>query len=150
MKNQNPDFKKLVQKMFDSHDVSALMHVSILAQQLKDNPKTGISLIYQTFEDALNQAYTQDGVNHRAFVESQAGGPMETIPWAVYNSVGDVYPYFERDQRFSALRQVLRCLDKYNTKYVQDTHTPGIREPLLLTDICIVRPVYWPDYKEFR
>lgn len=118
------DFNKKITKAFDAHDVAAFLHVSPLAQQLKDNPDKAINLIYQTFEEALNQAYTDDrGVNQRAYVQSLAGGPMETIPWAVYNSVGDVYPYLEKNQRFNALRQVLRCLDQYNTGYVQDTHT---------------------------
>lgn len=147
-KDQEVNFKGLLQKAFDSHDGAAFMHIPILEQQLKDDPNNAINLIHQTFEAALNQAYTNDGENQRAFVESLARGPMETIPWAVYNAVGGVYLYLEKNQRFAALRQVLRCLDKYNTKIVQDTHTCGIRDPILLTDIAIVRPPYWPGLDE--
>lgn len=148
MEIDREDLGKGIQKCFDSHDAAAIMHIPILAQTLKDNPKEGISLIYPTYETGLNQAYTRNGHNNRAFIQGLAGGPMETVPWAVYNAVGDVYPLLERKDRFGALRQVLRCLDQNNTQHVQDTHTRGIREPLLLTDIAVVRPVYWPGLEE--
>jgi hypothetical protein len=101
----------------------------------------------------LNQAYTdKKGVNNRAFVEAIAGGPYEEIPWAIYNSVGTAYPYFTRKQKNDALSQILRILDVRNYLEVNGDrgagHTTGIREPLLLTDICSIRPIYWPGTEE--
>ena len=80
-----------------------------------------------------------------------AGGPLETIPWAVYNSVGAAYPYFTRPQKDLALEQMLDILDTRNTMEItgdgRPGHTTGIREPLLLSDICVCRP-YWPGIGE--
>jgi hypothetical protein len=43
-----------------------------------------------------------------------------------------------------ALEKILNIMDGINNRYIQISHTPYIREPLLLTDICISRPMYWP------
>lgn len=79
---------------------------------------------------------------------------METIPWRVYNSVGAVYPYLDREQKNRALKQVLNILDGLRSSYVNGAegigHTTGIREPLLLTDIVLVRGHYLPGIGESR
>ncbi len=146
------DFERLgrdIQRGFDAHEAAAVVHVLPLAEMLKDSPDRAIDLIFRTYNRALNEAYTDDGGrNVRCFVESLTGGPLETIPSAVYNAVGVVYPYLERKQKDEALRGVLNILDGINSRYVQDSHTPFIREPLLLSDIAICRWCYWPGLQE--
>lgn len=142
--------KKAVQRAFDTHEAAAFAHVSFLAEMLMDKPDKGIDLIVQTYNEGLNAAYTDDrGVNNRALVQAECGGPHEAVPWAVYNAVGAVYPYLNRKQKNRALGEIIfRILDTRNFAEVRGErgagHTPGIREPLLLSDIVIARPAYWP------
>ena len=136
-------------RAFDTHDAAALLQVAPLVEQLKDDPDQAIDRIFLTYNNALNDAYAgENGINRRAFIESLAGGPNEVVPSAVYNAVGAVYPYLERPQRDKALRQILNILDGINYRYVQSSHTPFIREPLLLADITICRGIYWPGLEE--
>lgn len=143
------ELNKAIHRCFDSHTASSLLHIAPFAEMLKDDPKRAIETIFEVYNRALNEAYTDDsGVNNRDFVEAVAGGPCETIPWDLYNAVGAVYPYLEREQKDRALGKVLNILDSRNYAEVNggrgEGHTPGIREPLLLSDICIARPLYWP------
>jgi len=150
MRSEDLDnLKKGMQRAFDSHEAVSFLHILPLAEMLKDEPKKAIESIFTTYNQALNEAYTDEsGMNPRSFVESIAGGPLETIPWAIYNAVGAVYPYFERELRDDALGQILSMLDRRNYVEVNTNHTPGIKEPLLLSDICITRPLYWPGLKD--
>ena len=115
---------------------------------LKDNPNKAIDMIFAVYNKALDDAYTEDGKNVRAFIESVAGGPHEAVPCAIYNAVGEIYPYLDRSQKDRALKQILKILDLINYIYVQNIHTPFIREPLLLSDISICRLIYWPGLDE--
>ncbi len=142
-------------RAFFQHDVAVLEHVEPFAQLMKDNPDKGIDMISKVYNHSLNQSYTNEkGENMRAFIEAIAGGPLETVPWAVYNSVGAVYPYLERPQQDKALQKLLKIWDGINYGYVNGArstgHTTGIREPLLLADIHNVRPLYWPGLDEAR
>ncbi len=143
------DLIKWVERAFDVHTVSEIIHIAPFAEMLKKDPDRAIDKIFQKYDEALDQAYTnENGVNERAFVESSAGGPCELIPWALYKAVGSVYPFLERVQKDRALSQILNILD--GRKYTEVNglesmgHTTGIREPLLLSDIRIVRQLYWP------
>lgn len=62
----------------------------------------------------------------------------------LYNAVGAVYPLLDIEQKNDAIKAHLNQLDGINYYYVNRNHTPFIREPLLLTDITIARPLYWP------
>ena len=138
--------KKAVQRAFDTHEAAAFAHVSFLAEMLMDDPDKGIDLIVKTYNKGLDDAYTDErGVNNRALVQAECGGPHEAVPWAVYNAVGAVYPYLSREQKNRALKEIIfGILDLRNYIEVNCVHTPGIREPLLLSDIYIARPLYWP------
>ena len=142
-------FTKKIQRAFDTHDAAALVHIPPLINMFMDNPNQAIDLISETYNKALDDAYTsEDGVNQRAFVQAIAGGPYEAIPWALYNAVGRAYPYLEREQKDRALSEILGILDTRNYIEVNGGrgagHTTGIREPLLLSDITLARPLYWP------
>ncbi|MFH1071800.1 MAG: hypothetical protein V1743_00025 [Nanoarchaeota archaeon] len=142
-----------LQRGLDAHEVAALMHVAPLTQQLLEDPAKAISAIQKTYDRALDEAYSnENGQNWRGFIETTAGGPFEHIPWQVYNAIGSVYPALSREQRDSALRQILDILDVRNYLEVNGGtsvgHTTGIREPLLLGDIVAVRPLYWPGLEE--
>lgn len=136
-------------KSFDSHYAAAFVNSETLKQMLMDNPNNAINLIVDAYNQGLNQAYTNEkGENARWFIQAIAGGPFEAVPWAVYNAVGAVYPYLDREQKNKALEKILNILDERNYLEVNGGtgagHTTGIREPLLLSDICIVRRLYWP------
>lgn len=133
------------------HEVAAFIHIEPFAQMLMDNPDKAIERIFEVYNHALDDAYTDtNGKNTRAFIQAVAGGPCEIIPQSIYNAVGAVYPYLERKQKDRALGKVLNILDKLNYLIVNGIHTPGIREPLLLSDIIVVRPLYWPGLDEGR
>ncbi|MBX4196577.1 hypothetical protein KW805_03240 [Candidatus Pacearchaeota archaeon] len=139
---------KAINQAFDTHEAAAFLHVPQLASELQDNPKKAIDRIVGVYNKALDDAYEGE----RAMVESLAGGPHERIPWAVYNAVGAVYPYLDRDVKDHAVRQILNILDERNYVEVNGGrgagHTTGIREPLLLSDICLPRGFYWPGLDE--
>lgn len=152
-KCENPDLMKDLRRAYDAHAIARLMHLSDFEDKLMDNPDEAIKEIFTRYEAALDEAYTDEkGVNQRGFVEAMAGGPFELIPWAVYNAVGAAYPYLDRNQKDGALRQILSILDKRNYAEVNGDrgagHTTGIREPLLLSDICICRAPYWPGLRD--
>ena len=62
----------------------------------------------------------------------------------LYNVVGSIYPLLDRRQRNEVVGAHLNQFDGLNYLAVNSNHTPNIREPLLLADITIVRPLYWP------
>lgn len=141
--------KAAIEGAFSVHDAAAAIHIEPFAQLILDNPDEAIEMIGKIYNKALDDAYTdeKDG-NCRAFIEAIAGGPCETIPWAMYNAIGAVYPFLERPQKNKALGKILNILDSRNYGEVNGArgmgHTPGIREPTLLSDITIARPFYWP------
>jgi hypothetical protein len=146
------DIKKLtaaIEGAFAVHEASAMIHVEPFAKLLMDNPDEAIEQIGRVYNRALDDAYTDEKEgNVRAFVEAIAGGPCETIPWALYNAIGAVYPFLERPQKDKALGKIFGILDRRNWAEVNGErgagHTTGIREPLLLSDIAVARDIYWP------
>lgn len=138
-----------LEKAFISHEAASIVHVEPLARMLMDDPDKAIDLIVGIYNKALDDAYTkEDGENVRAFVEATCGGPYEAIPADVYNAVGTVYPFLDRERKDKALGKVLNIMDMINYFYVQISHTPFIREPLLLGDIYVARRLYWPGLDE--
>ena len=142
-----------IKNAFATHEACAIIHVDPFAQLLMDKPDEAINHIFDIYDRALDDAYTDEqNRNCRAFIEAIAGGPYETIPWALYNAVGAAYPFLEREQKNNALTQILNILDGRNYAEVNGArgagHTTGIREPLLLSDIAIARPLYWPGLHE--
>jgi len=141
---EKDEFDKSLRNVYDVHN-DAAMEVIPFSEMLKNEPDKAINLISKKYKELLDQAYTdKKGNNNRSYIEAIAGGPCETIPWAVYNAVGEVYPNFSREQKDKTISQILSILDRRNYVEVNCTHTPGIREPLLLSDICVARPLYWP------
>ena len=123
-------------------DIAVEEYIRPLAQALMDDPKKAIEQIFNSYNKALDSAYGKD----KSFIFAIAGGPYETIPWALYNAVGAVYPYLERDMKDLALGKILNILDRLNYADVNGLrgigYTTGIREPLLLSDIGIVRACF--------
>jgi len=139
--------------LFGVHEGSAAVHIEPFARQFYDNPDKAIDDLVTVYNKALDDAYTDEhGQNNRAFIQAIAGGPCEVVPWALYNALGAVYPYLERPQKDRALGKILNILDQRNYAEVNGDrgagHTTGIREPLLLSDIAIVRPLYWPGLRD--
>ncbi len=149
--NEN-DLKRImagIRGAFAAHEAAAAIHVEPLARLIQDDPDKAISQIVATYNNALDDAYhSEEDGKTRAFIEATAGGPAETVPWALYNSIGAVYPFLDRERRNKALGELLKILDLRNYAEVNGStsigHTTGIREPLLLSDISIVRELYWP------
>lgn len=149
-KSKSDEFKKSLERIFKNHEISASIYVEQLSKMLMDGQADkAIDEIFKVYNRALNCAYTDDnGKNDRGYVEAVAGGPCEIIPRAVYNAVGAVYPFLNREQKKKALSEIFRILNKQNYLIVNSIHTPGIREPLLLSDIGIAVPLYWPGLYE--
>lgn len=149
------DLIKSLLKSCARHEIAVMEFVDPLAELLNDNPKEGVKKIFEVYNNALDSAYTDErGENHRVLVQAYAGGPAESVPWAVYNAVGSVYPYLDRETKDGALGELLHIFDGLNCGYVNGSrgvgHTTGIREPLLLSDIGVVRRLYWPGLDEGR
>ncbi|MFH1503249.1 MAG: hypothetical protein ABIE36_01170 [Candidatus Diapherotrites archaeon] len=120
------------------------------SQVLWENPEQALNSLFDWYNESLDRAYTNSktGENYRDFVEMVAGGPHEAIPSALYNSVGGIYPFLDRELKNKALSKTLGILDLQNYVNVQISHTPYIKEPLLLSDITIARGLYWPGMDE--
>lgn len=139
--------KELHRTLF-KNDIAVLEHVEPLAELLMHDPVKGIKQIQQVYDKSLDDVYGKD----KAFILSLAGGPSEGVTWKIYNAVGAAYPYLDREKRDLALRQVINIFDGLNYAYVNGLygvgHTTGIKEPLLLADIAIIRNLYWPGLDE--
>lgn len=119
------------------------------SQMLWENPDVALDNLFKAYNNSLNEAYTnKTGETCRAFVEATCGGPHEAIPSAFYNAVGTIYPFLSREVKNKALCKILNIMDRIRSDYVQTSHTSYIHEPLLLSDIFIVRPFYWPGLEE--
>jgi len=152
------DFKDVIEGMRKElvrHEIALVEFVDPLSRALQEgNPEKVLEQFGSVYNKALDAAYTnKEGVNQRALTQTLAGGPFEYIPWAMYNALGAVYPYLNREQKDIALRQILNILDRRNFAEVNGErgagHTTGIREPLLLADITVCRGrFYWPGLGE--
>lgn len=138
------EFMKNVHRCFFRHDMAVLEIIDPFKEYIMDHPDKAIPHIKEIYEKGLNAVYGKD----RAFVESIAGGPAEHVPGALYNAIGSAYPYLERKQKDEAVGEILGILDGINYAYVQNSHTNMIKEPLLLADITLARPLYWPGIEE--
>ena len=139
-----------IDRDISKHHIAATTEGNTLGALLRENPDEGIKMIRIAYERGLDYAYTdRQGHNNRGFIEAVAGGPHEAVPAAVYNAVGSVYPRLTREQKDAALIEVVDgILDRINSFYIQNSHTPYIHEPLLLSDICVARYRYWPGMDE--
>ena len=124
-------------------DIVAAEHIPSLAEQLMDDPESGLKRIFETYGRVTRDAYPGIAGVYCGW----AGGPHESFTWSLYNAVGAVYPYLDRRGKNIALKQLLTIFDGLNCGIVNGAravgHTTGIREPLLLSDVSIVNPVYW-------
>lgn len=134
------------------HEIAVMTHIEPLAALLKKDHKEGLKKIREAYGKALQDVYGKDENVSMGYILSLAGGPAESLTWPLYNAIGAVYPYLDRETKDIALKEILGMLDGYNYGIVNGAlgvgHTTGIREPLLLSDICIARPLYWPGLKD--
>jgi len=138
-----------INESFSKHYAIANEVSQTFSEYVWDNPRKALDELFDWYNNALDKAYTdKKGNNVRGFIEAVAGGPHEAVPAALYNSVGAIYPILDREMKDVALRRVLGILDGINNLYVQLSHTPYIKEPLLLADIATVRGLYWPGLDE--
>ncbi len=81
--------------------------------------------------------------------ESVIGIGDDYIPnTKLYNALGCIYPFLSRENKDKALHAYLTQFNGINYMRVQNNHTPYIREPLVLADIWIINPLYWPGLEE--
>ncbi len=145
--NADKIIRQLERQLFN-YNLVALANIPELEQLLKECPDEGIASILKIYERMCNQAYE----GRRAYVEAIAGGPIENLTWPLYNAIGSIYPYLDRERKDKALTEVLSIMDRRRYSEVNGLegvgHTTGIREPLLLADICITRHLYWPGLQD--
>lgn len=139
-----------MEKNFKNHYFIARDSSDKFSQLVWENPMSALNVLFKIYNSALNKAYTNSKTeeNVRWLVESMTGGPHEAIPSALYNSVGAIYPYLDREVKNYALEKIFTILDLIRNDYIQFSHTSYIRDPLLLSDISIARPAYWPGLRE--
>lgn len=83
-------------------------------------------------------------VNTMKFDDDPEPESDKMYPRTLRERFGEMYPHLNREQRDIVLKVVLDTMDGDNYLVVQNDHTPHIKEPMLLADICISRPLYWP------
>jgi hypothetical protein len=137
---------------FDTHDAAVLIHIEPLRVLFEQDPDAAFEQIVGAYHRSMDTAYTNEsGENVRSLIESMVG-PFEGEGRAVSNIVGSFYPHFNRERQDRALTGLLNIYDSINSGYVNGGRgegiTEGIHEPLLLRDIDIVRPGYWPGLYE--
>lgn len=130
-----------------SGNVETPKNVDEFRALLRANATFALSQLSNTFRTMEDAHFGGD-----AFVRSLAGGAPESITWALYNSVGDVFPSLSRSEKDLAVGHTLAIMDQQNYVIVNGGdgvgHTTGIREPLYLGEICTVRGLYWPGLDE--
>ncbi|MFH1308086.1 MAG: hypothetical protein ABIH72_04495 [archaeon] len=139
------NFMTELERICAGQEIAALMHIEPLRSLLLSKPDEAIPKINQAYDAAVNEAM---GNTEQAYVNVYAGGPSEAFTKPLFDIVGAAYPWYTRDQKDSALKQVLGVLDKYRYDIANLVHTPNIREPLLLSDIGICSPLYWPGLRD--
>jgi hypothetical protein len=146
----NENFFKELSNQFMKHYNLSRDVAENFSQEIWKNPEKALDSLIGWYNESLDKAYTnpKTGENNRAFVEMTCGGPHEAIPSAVYNCIGEIYPFLNRDLKNKALKKIFGILDFQNIRNIQFSHTPYIREPLLLSDISISRQMYWPGLAE--
>ncbi len=116
---------------------------------MRTNPDLALSQLPATLR-TLEEAYFKRDPS----VPRLAGGFPESVTWAVYNSIGSVFPSLPRGVKDTAIRQTLSLMDRQCHEIVNGQiglgHTTGIREPLYLGELCTVRWRYWPGLDEGR
>ncbi len=99
-------------------------------------------------QGVLNHQILIDLVRDKEYERVQGIGDDFIPDINLYNAVGAIYPLLDEDQKVNALDAHLNQLDGVNNRYITLNHTPFIREPLLLADITIARPLYWPGLND--
>lgn len=99
-------------------------------------------------EGLLNKQLLIDLVKDKKYQRSQGIGDDFIPDSGLYNAIGAIYPVLNRQDKDQVVRAHLSQFDKLNYIYVNINHTPHIREPLLLSDIVLARPIYWPGLKD--
>ncbi len=150
MKSDNSKiFEELNNKFRKHYNLSKEVSENF-SQMLWQDPEKALDSLLGEYDKSLDRAYTDSktGENVRGFIEAIAGGPHEAIPSSFYNCVGEIYPVLNRNLRNKALDKILGVLDMINSRYITISHTPYIKEPLLLSDISILRALYWPGLED--
>jgi hypothetical protein len=109
-------------------------------------------------QERLSPEILNEGVaNAREIIEAVRTKTYERDPHLLddfcpdtelYNALGAIYPQLSREDRKLALCAYLAQMDSVNTRYVNTSHTPFIREPLVLANISIERGIYWPGLND--
>lgn len=87
-------------------------------------------------------------VDEKEYERVQGIGDDFIPDYSLYNVIGSIYPLLNRNQRDDVVRVHLNQFDRLNYSAVNLNHTPNIREPMLLADITIARPLYWPGLED--
>jgi hypothetical protein len=112
-------------------------------------------------------AYVMNDEHHQENLSILPGGPVDCLPrvllvadgldaeqglanrWnasTMLNFVGDNYPLASRTTRKEVLK---KCISFLGEKHeVGKEYVARIEEPLLVSDIIVNRPYYWPDFSD--
>lgn len=144
----NPnDLPELFRKSEEPVIIAEAMFVPAFEQLLNEDPDKAIGEINSVYHKSVEAAYEDCEVKQYL---GWVGGPNPHIIISILNSVGRKYPSFTDEQKMSALERFLCILDDTRSDVTNGSnlsfigYTPNIREPLLLSDISISQPGYWP------
>lgn len=134
-----------IDEIFQKQGIAIDVFVGDLERRLKTDPRAAVKTLRSTFYHTLEEAHDKEATGiDRSYANAMTGGPHEGVPRAWMNAVGAVYPLLPRDVRGEALAEIVGVLDHYRWNVVQTLYMPGVRDPQLVADIGIVRPLYWP------
>ena len=130
--------KKFVEQISSLYDMASELSEEY-SQLLSQDPKKSIEML-PIFIKRLREVNPEPGM------EALSGGPNQDWIAPLFNVLGGIYPFIERDARKEGLIQCLNYLDGLRYDYSQN-HVELIHEPWLVGDILVNRNLYWCGFK---
>lgn len=132
--------KRSIKEIIDSLD-ELYDKASIIKREFAD-------LVYENPEQAINRLpeyleRIRDVNPNRSFVEATCWGPNPDWTGELLDIVSVAYSGLSRELRGKLLKECLSFIDHLNFLMAQE-HVAKINEPLLVRDILVSAPLYWP------
>ena len=105
------------------------------------NPAQAVNDFPKTLDRILD-------VGNGFYSGKMCGGPFPGATIPLLNVLGGIYPNVSKELREEVLWKAMNFLDMQNY-YLSQDNVSGIDEPLLVRDIILTRPLYWPGYQKY-
>ena len=131
----------LLKKSMDPIKAAEIMNVPLFAEYLREGPEKAIDTFTAVYYKMVEEAYKKCGVKQYL---SWVGGPHPFIIVSLTNAIGEAYPSLSNNIKIRSLNQIMAIFDDNRNDIVTNQYMAQIREPLLITDLAIAFPNYWP------